>query len=488
MSIDLPRSGWAPLLLGSAALLASACGPSRVDGGHPLTPFGYERVLLAVGGDDVDPEAVSAVSVGGVPAFDLDATSPELWDGELAFVVQGTPTAGEHDVVLTLDDGAEVTLEGAVRVREPFADVGTLVTFGASYTQGVQSGVPTLHGGMHGGGAMIARRLGVYHPLPLVTEGLFREMTPEDITPAPECTYPFLNDFFLATFEDVAAQLFDDEGNVDTGLGRVTPELSPYNLAVGGSKIRNIYTGQFGTVENVLARLVLQPEGSPFEMVDEILLDRIRALEPDVLISADLLGNDVIPAVISTRYLDIERNRPVSDLVIDLEPLVDELAATGAEVFLANTPTPTILPAVTDRVREMRADGVPEEEIRAQLEAIDAMVLDLNDELARIAGGYRNVHVVDAYTATQELHAHGLDLGPYHLTTRKFGGLLSHDGLHFSDTGYAVLGDLILEDVQEVLDLDLPDRNWARVLRDDPYGLPALEDAGFSPDMCESGY
>ncbi len=68
------------------------------------------------------------------------------------------------------------------------------------------------------------------------------------------------------------------------------------------------------------------------------------------------------------------------------------------------------------------------------------------------------------------------------LKVEKLVGLLSVDGVHFSDTGYALVANLFLDEIENVLGVEIERVPLEAVAQTDPYSPHALEEGGLDPD------
>ncbi len=486
----------------SAALVAifAACGCAAPE--LPVEPAtlpmsGYTDVRLDVGAVRVDPGEVAGVRVAGVSAYDLRV------DGQtLVVTVQGAPTAGPADVELDLADGTEVF--ASTLAYEPPLDplFDRVIGIGASLTQGVQGGVPTQHGQLHSPGRAIAVATGAYYALPLLVDPLFPTIEADDVGPAPECDVPDIVGFVASAAVDVLTQLNDPvEDRIDFGLALLTPEVVPSNVAVGGSRAQTVLDGPGDDfVQGFLARLVYASELGLTDPVSTTQLDLVDAAQPTLVVSTDLYGNDLLTAVVESQHIDPGLLTPADEMDAALAAIVDRLAATGAEVFLTDMPHVTVLPVTEEKRRaalaNARHDALDAGEdpddaealeaiaVQARIDEVDAMGDAYNAMLAEHAGRHPNVHLVPFAARVDEIAAEPLRVGDSALTIGKLGGLLSTDGVHFSDTGYAMVADLVLETIQAELGVSVPPIDLAAVLADDPYAPANLRAAGLDPDAC----
>jgi lysophospholipase L1-like esterase len=441
---------------------------------------GYVRVRLELEG--LDPAGVTAVRVGTLSALD------PLPDGDALLVtVQGALEPGAVDVDV---ETAEETLvfPGAYTYLDnvdPLFD--RVVAIGASFTQGVQSGVPTARGALVSPGAVLARQAGAFFTLPLLVDDLFPQVQVEDVGAPPACEVPDIVDFVANAAVEVIGKLSDPEtGEFDYAFGRKDASLMPRDLAVGGMKVADVLDGTDDFGRNFVAHLVLDPEGAVTDGVGTFQLAEVEAVEPTLIVSTDLLGNDLIAAVVESRYLDAELATPAEDVAASLEELLPALAATGAEVFIADVPNPTVLPSAQARLRRAVEDGVAtQEQADAEAAEIAAIAVAYDDALAAAAAPFANVHVVPMSTRVAAVASTGWPIGETTVGLTTVGGFLSLDGLHFSDTGYGLLAQLFAESIEDELGVALPTIDLGAIYAEDPFNVQTLQSAGLDPTACE---
>jgi hypothetical protein len=75
----------------------------------------------------------------------------------------------------------------------------------------------------------------------------------------------------------------------------------------------------------------------------------------------------------------------------------------------------------------------------------------------------------------------GVEIDGQLFKVEKLGGLLSVDGIHFSDTGYALLGNLYITEINRVLGLEVPQADLAVVALTDPFAPATMIDGGLDP-------
>jgi hypothetical protein len=425
---------------------------------------------------------VSAVTVAGIATYDFAPT-----DLGYVFSIQGAPTTGAADVALTTPQG-QVILEAAFTFSAPEHDIGVLAGIGASLTNGVQGGVPTKHGGLHAPTFQIARQAGIYHPIPLLVEPLFPSIGADDIGPAPECIVPDVASYVASSAIEVIQLINDeDEDRIGFYLAREDPDMTPHNVAVGNTSIADLAYGTESAdfALQFLAHLVYDPYGNIEDPVPVGQLDLLDELAPDIIVSTDTFGNDLIGAIVEGSVLDPSLLTPLDAFETSLIVVVERLAASGAEVFLANMPRPTLLPLTDHKIALTLEGGSTQEEVADLLAEIDGMGLAYNDLLDREADRFDNVHVIDLYSTIANMEGQDFQVGGQTLWVGKFGGYLSTDGVHFSDVGYAMVANATMATMNDAMGLNLPMVSLDDEIDDDRHAPDRLRSDGLDIEACE---
>jgi hypothetical protein len=449
--------------------LLTGCAPADlIEGSLPAT--GYTDLRIDTEARGIPPSDVSAVTIGGVPAFDLSLAA----DGQLLVTAQGGPS-GEAAVILTVD-GAEIEV-GALTYDAPIDPVfERMVAFGASVTMGFQDGTPTPRAQLTSPVMHLARAAGAWLPLPLFRDDLWDALSIEDIGPAPECaigTGSFTTNATLSVLTEMADP---ETGELDFTRARVTPTVEPRNLAIGNFRIHQIVHGAPPTdpAYALLTYLAFQNDSTGLGSdTGPSQLDRLEALEPTIIVSTDLYGNDLLGPVLPTDGVDFDRLTEEADFTADLEETLDRLAATGAEVFLANIPRVDRLP----RIAQVHHDP---DELAIVLERAERF----NALLSEHAAAHDTIHIVDTYQYVED-HPDGLVTDRFTLSLGTLGGLISFDGVHFSDTGNALVTQLFIEAIEDTLGVDFPELPLASILARDPHSPFVLEVHGRDPAACD---
>jgi len=320
--------------------------------------------------------------------------------------------------------------------------------------------------------------------------GLFPALGPGDIGPPPACALPDAVKALLLAAGDVAVQLLDPETQCYTyRMGRVDPDLLPANVAAGNCSVDEMLHGVAADniAGNFLGHLVYEPDAELLDPLDGAQIALVEAASPTLVISTDFFGNDILWGVALSDVVDPALARPEAEILAGIDETVDRLAATGAEVFLGNLPMVSLLPATKQKVDASLAAGLESGEVAARVQALDDLAATANGRLAQAAGRHGNVHVVDLEGWSRRIADEGLDVGGQSLGIRKFGGLVGLDGIHFTDTGYAVMANVFLEAIDAVLGTQTPRVDLEAVLVTDPESPAALAAAGVGSGCAVAG-
>ncbi len=457
-------------------LLSLACAPPLSVSPDSGPQSGYFEITLDT------PYDVTAVDVGGIATYELidGADGPTVH-------VQGHPESGPVDITLHTPDGP-VVYQDAFTYDAPEHELGTFVAMGASLTQGTQGGVPGQHAQLHSPSRWIAETTGAYHPIPLLAEPLFPEIGADDIGPPPACEVPDVPGHLAQAAIDVLNLLNDvEEDRIGFYLGRVDADIVPYNVAVGDTNVGDLIRGpdpdEFS--QQFLAHLAIDPYGEVFDSVTVTQLELVEALQPDVVMITDTYGNDVIGSIVLAEDLDPDALTPVETVHDEIAELLQRLDATGAEVFVANLPRPTLLPLTAVRRQALIDDGVPEAEVNARLDAIEDAADGMRAALDTEAARYDRVHVVDLYSRVIEIDQTGLTVAGQSITVTKFGGVLSTDGVHFSDVGYAIVANEFISVMNDAMGTSIPAVDLELAIADDRHSPAALKSAGLAIADCQ---
>jgi lysophospholipase L1-like esterase len=289
--------------------------------------------------------------------------------------------------------------------------------------------------------------------------------------------------------------------------GRVDPLLQPYNLAVPGARVEDALTSRPDPAFDDLTDLVL---GLPGLLVGVPLsqVEWAEALFPTTVI-VWLGPNDVLGAAVEA---DTAFITPIGDFEAAFSETIDRLAATGADLVVANIPDVTVIPFLTSAEEVAAIVGAPLEAIGPVLglEPGDFVTPDAFDLLGLILAGavlgplpddvvLDSGEVADIRDATDAFNAiiadkadevgaahvdihtflnfvdfAGVVVGGQRITTDFLGGIFSLDGVHPTDTGYALIANEFIRTINVHFGDGIPPVSVRRVQKTDPLVLPGV--------------
>ena len=472
----------AHLLLLLAATGLPACR------GADLSPaagpqFGYFRVR-ATPPRAVDPRKPPAVRVGGRAAFDV---SPSPDGSTVDFTVQGEAAPGPQVVTLTDAAGAQVLSDPLTYQAPSHPAFRKVVAFGASLTQGIQSAGISQDSQLNSPAVQLVGQTGAFFPLALLRRGLLDGVRLSDFNDRCELDVS-IETLVSRRATDEALPRISRKGEVQIALARVDPAVEAQNVAIGGSTVSHVLRGPLGG--NPLQAVMEHATWDLVEGLEPLLgvpakhqLDRVVDLAPSLLITVDLLDNDLISGIDlgGSTMPDLDKTVPLEALAADLEALFLRIDPLGAVVLAGNIPPLDLTRDVGLKLERLRQKGVPAAEIDAWHQRVVDHIARANLLLVAQAKKRSYLHVVDLNRDIgQVLRSGGLQVGGEQLSTRPFGGLMSLDNFHFTNTGYAVVANVFLAELNRALGLRLPEVNTAAVLAIDPLSPGAIARSGLA--------
>lgn len=373
------------------------------------------------------------------------------------------------------------------------ADLSRLVVIGDSLSAGYQSG--SLHEAHqpHGYAALVAAQARTDLRLPLIAApGIPNVLTLLTAGPPPV----------------VVA-----EPGVSTG--RLDPLTQTMNLAVPGHNVTDALTTRPGVPFDSLTDLILGLPGL-LGGVSRSQVEWAEHLAPSTILV--WIGN--MDALAAALVGDASVLTPVAIFEAGYAELMGRLAATGATLVVANIPDVTVIPFLTpaaDVLDELVAQShVPVAVLRAVL-GIGAGDYVLPDAFALVPGILANpasgplpaavvltageiaeiraataaynaviareaqrhgAALVDVHGLTDRLNRRGYEVNGQRLTTDFLGGLFSLDGVHPTNTGYAVIANEVIHTLDATFGAGIAPVNVSQVARPDPLVLPSADHAG----------
>lgn len=373
------------------------------------------------------------------------------------------------------------------------ADLSRLVVVGDSLSAGYQNGSLLATQQAHGYASLVAAQADVELPLPLIAApGIPNVLTLDPRT------------LVIGQASGVSP------GRVPSFAEPMNcPFAQPMNLAVPGATVREALEQQPDSDVNSLTDLILGLPGL-CAGIARSQVEWAEHLAPTTLIV--WIGN--VDALGAALVADARALTPVADFEKSYSELLRRLAATRATLVVANIPDVTVIPFLTPAeevtVGVAAQTGLTEPVVGALL-GIGPGDFVIPDAFALIPGilvygGPLPGHVVldagevaqirvatSAYNriiaaqakkhgaALVNIHRlldraqeHGLVIGGRRLTTDYLGGLFSLDGIHPTNTGYAVIANKVIHALNHHFAAGIPRVHVRQVMRDDPLVLPGM--------------
>jgi lysophospholipase L1-like esterase len=227
-----------------------------------------------------------------------------------------------------------------------------------------------------------------------------------------------------------------------------------------------------------------------------------EALAPTTIVLW-LGNNDALGAALAG---DAAVLTPVADFELAYAQVIDRLAATGATLVAANIPDVTTIPFLTPAETVAARVGLPLDVIGPPLGIGpgDFVTPDAAPLIPAILGGViagplpanvvldagevvtvraaveaynaiiarkaleRGAALVDIHGLIDRVSRRGLVVNGQRLTTAFLGGLFSLDGVHPTNTGYAVIANDFIRALNRRFDADIPPANVEHVASQDP--------------------
>jgi hypothetical protein len=290
---------------------------------------------------------------------------------------------------------------------------------------------------------------------------------------------------------------------------RENPQVQVFDLAVPAAKLHDALLTRPPDPNNVYTNLILGLPGLlAFPPISRSQVEWAEALSPTTIV-AWIGNNDALGAVLAANPALLT---PVSQFQADYAALLDRLAATGATLVVANIPNVTVIPFLTSAEKVAAEFGLPLTVIEqvlgigpgdfvtpdalpfieqilmgkiagplpssviltaAQIAQIDAAVNSYNAIIASEAQSH-GAALVDIHGLLDLIHAHGVVENGQRLTSDFLGGVFSLDGVHPTNTGYAIVADEFIEAFNQTFAAGIPLLSVDLVAQADPLILPSV--------------
>jgi phospholipase/lecithinase/hemolysin len=385
------------------------------------------------------------------------------------------------------------------------ANLSRLVVVGDSLSAGVENFSLLDTQQTHGYASLIAQQAGVPLTLPLVPyPGAPNVLQLRSLEPVPDV-------------EPAPGTLLFPRDN---------PLVQPFNVSVPGVTLNQALT----------LRPTLDPKAPPVQQWATIVLgfpnllfgqdpteiELAQQLRPTTVIEA--LGNNdaLVPALTGA----ISSLTPLDSFTSDYKTVLDKLHTGSATLIVATIPDVTEVPyfltaqtisdqtgAPVELIESILGIG-PNDYVRITAESFIDKILtgqmsgplpatcpsplsaltpnpipcvltqaDANTVRSAIASynsvitaeaAKRHAVVVDLHALVDQIHTNGYNADGQHLTANFLGGLFSLDGIHPTNTGYAVIANQFINTMNSQLHTNIPPVNVDAVAAQDPLVFPSI--------------
>jgi phospholipase/lecithinase/hemolysin len=267
----------------------------------------------------------------------------------------------------------------------------------------------------------------------------------------------------------------------DAGRSRISPTTDPADLAVSGATTEQVLTATASTgTPSTEFDLVLPPYYGMSQM------QIVEQVKPKMVIA--WVGNDdLISQVLTYDAMGSQSGvTPLPAFISEYQELVSRLKATGAKVVMSNVPDLTKIAFLFDNDDLTRYTGtnynLPSGYVTSfttmlllelgifdgsilenpnyvltptQLTTIQKQIQEYNEVIQETANA-AGFPVVDAYSILDGLITNPITIEGITIGTHYNGGAFSLDGVHPSDTGYAIFADAFISTANTAYGLSIP--------------------------------
>jgi hypothetical protein len=280
-----------------------------------------------------------------------------------------------------------------------------------------------------------------------------------------------------------------------SGRSRINPNAVPDDIGVSGANTSTLMTEPATSGGTKEVDLVLPPTYGSSQ------LQIVEAAKPKVLFCW-IGNNDLIGYVLNFSHLNNPTVTPLATFTSEYQSLMASLKATGAKVIVGNIPDITHVGFLFDNNELIKYTGTnynlapgyyttfptmallklgvygadkltnPAYVLSpSQITNIQQQVVLYNNVIAQAAAA-EGFGLADIYTTVNNIIADPITLEGFTITTGYNGGAFSLDGIHPSDSGYALFANTFINaynaTYKETVPV-LPMANLLDVLNGDPY-------------------
>jgi phospholipase/lecithinase/hemolysin len=284
-------------------------------------------------------------------------------------------------------------------------------------------------------------------------------------------------------------------------MGRDDPFVQATDLAVPGAELQDVLTTAPSFPIDSLTDLVLGFPGL-FDGISKTQVEWAQTLQPTTIFlwigSNDILG--------ATSVADPSAATPLNSFASNYNKLLDQLSQTGATLVVANIPDVTVVPFFTPAATISQEAGLPQfvvdpilgigpgdyvlpdgvamipgiltGSIKGPLPSSDVLrapqvvetraIIDAYNLIIAIEAFEHGAVLVDIHTLADQIRSQGIEADGHHLTNAFLGGAFSLDGVHPTNTGYAVIANQFITTLNQQRGTNIPLVNINQVAGTDP--------------------
>jgi lysophospholipase L1-like esterase len=286
-----------------------------------------------------------------------------------------------------------------------------------------------------------------------------------------------------------------------TSMGRDDPFVQATDLAVPGAELQDVLTTAPSFPIDNLTDLVIGLPGL-LDGVSKTQVQWAQTLQPTTIFlwigSNDILG--------AASVADPSAATPLNSFASNYNKLLNELSQTGATLVVANIPDVTVVPFFTPAATIAQEAGLPlfvispilgigpgdyvlpdgvamipgilTGSIKGPLPSSDVLrapqvletraIIDAYNIIIAVEAFTHGAVVVDIHTLADQIRSQGIEADGHHLTNAFLGGAFSLDGVHPTNTGYAVIANQFITTLNQQRGTNIPLVNVNVVASTDP--------------------
>jgi len=286
-----------------------------------------------------------------------------------------------------------------------------------------------------------------------------------------------------------------------TSPGRDDPFVQATDLAVPGAELQDVLTTAPSLPIDSLTDLVIGLPGL-LDGVSKTQVQWAQTLQPTTIFlwigSNDILG--------AASVADPSAATPLANFASNYNKLLNELSQTGATLVVANIPDVTVVPFFTPAATIAQEAGHPLSvigpvlgigpgdyvlpdgvalvpgiltgSIKGPLPSSDVLrapqvvetraIIDAYNIIIAVEAFTHGAVLVDIHTLADQIRSQGIEADGHHLTNAFLGGAFSLDGVHPTNTGYAVIANKFITTLNQQRGTDIPLVNINLVASTDP--------------------